>query len=233
MLREHFVIPIDGKYHTFRSLGSLIEHCSRYFKDVATFTPGLCNVIAARGFYVLYNGREEHMNPEEHRHERVPRHHVPVGEDRLPSPRGVSVVCGEFTPPPPMAPKNNGRTRHHSSKRPCTRSSPQKEERAPSPMLVDTGPSMAYDLRTIGGIEVNVREAHEARPVWDADVIMEMIRHGAHPPLKEIRDVVQRPRYREAECIFIQPSGVETPSIFIPVTVVMTEYRDMAQQYVR
>ena len=221
--RQRCAVLTGTKYEIVTGLRRVVRHCAGLFS--ATFTESQIDQIAASGVSVAWNGTA------------VPWRDVPISLSPVAAPvpdRAGTALCDRSVPPmalrAPTAPK--APRRPTASKRPCHRPSPTKEERAPSPMLVEI-PAEAYDLRRLGGNEVDVREAHATRPVWDAEIVMEMLRHGAHPPLKEIRKVVQRPHHREAQCVFIQPSGAATPSIFLPMSIVLSEYPVAAQPYVR
>ncbi len=209
------------KYVIKRGLRVLVEYCCTQL-FAATFTESQIDQITASGVTVAWNGATVPWSE-------LPTSLAPTRDAESLPVDFTTAMCERSLPQlavqPPRQPS--------SAKRRCTRSSPKKkEERAPSPLTVET-PGEPYDIRSIGGIEVDVREAHAARPVWDAEIVLEMLRHGAHPPLKNILSVVSRRHYRDAECIFIQPSGAETPSIFIPMSIILSEYREMATQYVR
>ena len=98
-------------------------------------------------------------------------------------------------------------------------------------MLVET--THAYNIRSIGGKELEVKGIHDSRPEWDAEMVQAMLEKGAHPPLHEILRVVQRPHYKEMECIFIQPNGKKTSPMFLSMSIVVDEYPDTAKPFTR
>lgn len=218
--REECVIFIRNEYETILGLRNVVEECATLFP--ATFTEAQKDQIAKTEVKVSWDG---HTVPWSH----ISSTSLTPARDFEILPRITSAMCQRTIPQEAQQAPRLGR----KPKRLCNRPSPQKEERAPSPMVVETSGAAAYDIRSIGGVEVDVLEAHSARPMWDAEIVMEMMRHGAHPPLKEIRDVVHRQHHREAECVFIHPTGVDTPPIFIPMSIILSDYRDMAGQYVR
>lgn len=237
-LREHFACwgwLIDVKkervalftrtaYRKIEGMRNVVEYCAAMFP--ATFTNAQIDDILNDGISVSWGGNVVPWSG-------VPKTLTPYSR-QLEMMEGVADALCHDLMPQVMPPSSSASRSYRTVKRACTRSSPKKGvKRAASPMLVDSSPTKGYDLRSIGGTEVDVRDAHASRHIWDRDIVMELFRHGARPPLKEIKDVVQREHYRDAECIFIQPSGVETESIFVPMSIILTEYRDMVEQYVR
>ena len=106
-------------------------------------------------------------------------------------------------------------------------------ERPPSPMVTDEGGGCdAYDIRSIGGDFRRILDAHEARAEWNTEVVMEILQSGGHPPLVTVNAVIQRPKYREAECIFRQPSGQPTKCVYVPMTIMRFAYPREMERFV-
>ena len=106
-------------------------------------------------------------------------------------------------------------------------------ERPPSPMVTDGDDGGdAYDIRSIGGDIQRIQDAHQARPEWNTEVVTEIIRSGGCPPLVSVNSVIQRPKYREAECIFRQPSGQATKCVYVPMTIMRFAYPREMERFV-
>ena len=82
------------------------------------------------------------------------------------------------------------------------------------------GEGGAYDLASIGGFYQEVLEAHRARATWDTDVVLAILRSGGRPPLLEVRQVIDRGRFREAQCVFRTPTGERTGDVCVPLALV-------------
>lgn len=222
---ERILIAAGASYLRFDGLRTAIEECSlRFFGPL--FTSAQLDVIASDSVYVWYAGAVTPWSQLPTSLRGVPA--TSIDRDSMQS----DAFCNMYVPR--KAPEKS-RNRH---KRFCNTPNPSRmspPERPVSPMLVEeeASGSAAYELRSIGGSEQDVMEAHAARPEWDQEVVEEILRHGAVPPLKEVRSVVERPQYREAECIFILPSGAETQPIFLPMSIVIAKYRSKVAQYIR
>ena len=79
---------------------------------------------------------------------------------------------------------------------------------------------------------LQIQEAHAARPAWDTDVVLEILRNGGHPPLLQIKEVIQRQHFREVQCVFVQPSGAPTESVYVPMSLLRCESPEETQQFV-
>lgn len=106
--------------------------------------------------------------------------------------------------------------------------------RPPSPFLAAGGSRRdeSYDIRSIGGRRDAVLEAHRARPVWDAEVVLEILRNGGAPPLLEIEAVLRHEHRREAVCRFRHPSGRSTAPMALPFPILHLYYPETAARFV-
>ena len=83
-----------------------------------------------------------------------------------------------------------------------------------------------YDIKALGGHMEKVREIVRARPAgWDTEVIEELLKWGAAPPLHSC-GIIHDGRYKSIECIFVEPSGKLTEGIFVPYGVMKYKYGD-------
>ena len=91
----------------------------------------------------------------------------------------------------------------------------------------------AYDLRSIGGQRASVREIHESRDEWDREVVRELLCAGAAPPLKRIvGNIVHLPDgQRGLRCVFVQPSGVSTAPLIVPMSLLYLDYYDALRPF--
>ena len=118
---------------------------------------------------------------------------------------------------------------------------------APMPVQMDTSPSCAtappptnsssederndvggrhlvYDLLAQCGNNPHVASILDARPIWDAEVIEELIRWGAKPLLKRVHETFPG-TFTKARCTFVQPDGTLVPNIWLPLGYLKSAYR--------
>jgi len=145
-------------------------------------------------------------------------------------------VCLAHAPNPTMSLQEATRKRARGARPPPRPPPPPlpppEPQRPPSPMMVERAAGDVYDLRSIGGNFYDIQEAHAARRAWDTDVVLEILRNGGHPPLLRINEVIQRQHFREAQCVFVQPSGAPTEPVYVPMSLLRCEYPEETQQFV-
>ena len=64
-----------------------------------------------------------------------------------------------------------------------------------------------YDLCVIGGNVSEILRIHRARPVWDQEMLDEIIFFGGKPPLLRVLGVRELANYKTVDCELVQPSG--------------------------
>ena len=144
-------------------------------------------------------------------------------------------LCTAHAPPPVLSDRRPVKRTRRSSVQPPTTANHTNvlTERPPSPMVTDDGDSGAtYDLRSIGGDLQRIQDAHEARSEWDSEVVLEILESAGVPPLITVNAVINRPKYREVECVFRQPSGLPTKPVFVPMSIMLFRYRREMERFV-
>lgn len=144
-------------------------------------------------------------------------------------------MCTAHAPPPVISERRPVKRTRRPSVQPTTvaNDTNMATERPPSPMMTDSENSGdAYDLRSIGGDLQRIQDAHQARSEWDSEVVLEILESGGVPPLITANAVINRPKYREVECVFRQPSGLPTKAVFIPMSLMLFRYRRDVERFV-
>jgi hypothetical protein len=89
------------------------------------------------------------------------------------------------------------------------------EAHAYPPGALANGPNTAADVE---------RTATAYTP-WDQDIVNELFRLGARPPLAMVGDIVARRYHREVPCTFVEATGaLTTEPIWLPVSLVKLNY---------
>lgn len=110
-----------------------------------------------------------------------------------------------------------------------------------APSVVPTGPSTvtmpprsdseseetstyAYDVASLGNRREVLEILHLAESSWTSEVVEELLRWGATPPLVRVHEVTQKPHFREARCTFAHPDGALVPNVYLPVGLLKVKY---------
>lgn len=80
-----------------------------------------------------------------------------------------------------------------------------------------------YDATALGGDAEAVRELLGKRAVWDQEMVDELLRVGARPPLEAHR-VQHNGRYRAAQCTVTEPGGRRVHNVWLPMALLHHKY---------
>lgn len=160
-------------------------------------------------------------------------HSVPIGPcccqttDEVPCPTDVgdSPWCFFYAPsttmvsrrplPPPQSAKTQPKKRaRHDETVP-----PSEDEEAD-----DRSDSVTpYRAEELGGHQEEVLRLATLRPKWDEEIVLELLRWGAHPPLHRIH-FVHEGRFRKVQCTFVEPSGALVHDVWVTMGFLKVEY---------
>lgn len=78
-----------------------------------------------------------------------------------------------------------------------------------------TSPLRAYDLASLGGT-AEARDLAQTFPPgeWTGEVVLELVRLGAHVPLYEVAEMRERP-YKAFRCSFVRPDGQAIHGVWV------------------
>ena len=111
------------------------------------------------------------------------------------------------------------------------RAKKQKTEAArppPSPGSSQQSSAHPYDPITLGGRTEEVGEILDENPEWNADVIEELLKWGAKPPLHVAGNGIPGQRFVSVNCTFVAPDGSLIPNVILPAGLVKLEYPEQS-----
>lgn len=80
-----------------------------------------------------------------------------------------------------------------------------------------------YDATALGGDAEAVAELLGKRRVWNQEMVDELLRVGARPPLEAHR-VVDNGRFRSAQCTVTEPCGRRLADVWLPMALLRHKY---------
>ena len=90
-------------------------------------------------------------------------------------------------------------------------------------------PPRSYNVMMLGGHADKVGEILIARPNWDEEAIMDLLRWGAKPPLHKIVDTLETSERSEISCVFVQPDGSLTTNVWLPISLIKFAYPNVME----
>jgi hypothetical protein len=74
---------------------------------------------------------------------------------------------------------------------------------------------LTTDCSKLGGNSRIVQEILNCRASWNQEMVSELLRVGATPELHSVHKVIDRGKYREVQCTFVQPNGWMVTDIWV------------------
>ena len=89
-----------------------------------------------------------------------------------------------------------------------------------------------YDPRILGGKVEEVADILRENVLWNPDVVKELIRWGAHPPLFDAQGCVHGKHFTTVNCTFRAPNGTLVRNVYLPIGLVKLEYPEQTRHLV-
>ena len=138
-------------------------------------------------------------------------------------------VCTHGTPTPLSAAVTGSVSFVHAAVEHCACTlptlalfAPPSKKRKEATVTSDDG---GYDPALLGGDANEVGELLTKRNAWDQEMVDELLRVGARPPL-EVHRIHNNGRYRAAQCTVRQPCGQKVEGVWLPMSVLRRKYAE-------